>query len=95
MLFHVTHRHSEANCPFHDPKIISETFGKVPGAMEEAGVTVRGSYAQAGAHTVYMVLEADSAEAITAGLAPIIDIGTALTEPVVESAAIVDELSAK
>lgn len=95
MLFHITHRHSEANCPFHDPEVIGATFGKVPGAMKDAGVTVHGSYAQAGAHTVYMVVEADSAEAITAGLAPIVDIGTALTEPVVESAAIVKELSAK
>ncbi len=95
MLFHITHRHSEASCPFHDPKVIGETFGKVPDAMKEAGVTVRGSYAHAAAHTVYMVVEADSAEAITAGLAPIIDIGTAITEPVVESAAMIEELSAK
>jgi hypothetical protein len=95
MLFHITHRHSEATCPFHDPNIIGETFGKVPGAMKEAGVTVRGSYAHAAAHTVYMVVEADSAEAITAGLAPIIGIGTAVTEPVVESAAIIEERSKK
>jgi hypothetical protein len=95
MLFHIAHRHSEANCPFHDSKVISETFAKVPGAMAEAGVTVRGSFVQAAAHTMYMVVEADSAEAITAGLAPIIDIGTAITEPVVESAALVEELTAK
>ena len=95
MLFHITHRHSEDNCPFHDPEVISKTFGQVPAAMNEAGVTVRGSYAQAGAHTVYMIVESDSAEAITAGLAPIVDIGTAITEPVVESKAIVEELSAK
>jgi hypothetical protein len=95
MLFHISHRHSEANCPYDDPDVISETFAKVPGAMADAGVTVRGSYAHAGAHVVYMVVEADSAEAVQAGLAPIISIGTAVTEPVVESAAIVEELTSE
>ncbi len=91
MLFHITHRHSEANCPYHDPEVIGETFAKVLGSFEEAGVTIRGSYLNAAAHVMYMVVESDTAEAIQAGLDPIIDMGTAVTEPVVELAGVVKE----
>ncbi len=91
MLFHITHRHSEANCPYHDRDVIAETFAKVAGSMKEAGVTVHGSYVNAAAHVLHMVVESDSAEAIQAGLDPIIDMGTAVTEPVVQMAAIVED----
>jgi len=91
MLFHITHRHSETNCPFHDREVLGETFAKMLGSFEDAGVTVHGSYVNAAAHVVYLVVESDSAEAIQAGLDPIIDMGTAVTEPVVESAAVVKD----
>jgi hypothetical protein len=38
-----------------------------------------------------MVVESDTTEAIQAGLDPIIDMGTAVTEPVVEMAGAVEE----
>ncbi len=91
MLFHITHRHSEANCPYHDSEVLGETFAKVLASFDEAGVTIRGSYLNAAAHALYMVVESDTAEAITAGLDPIIDMGTAVTEPVVEMAGAVDD----
>jgi len=93
MLFHITHRHSEANCPYHDPVVVGETFGNVLGSMQEAGVTVRGSFINAAAHALYLVVESDTAEAIQVGLGPIIDMGTAVTEPVVDMAAAVEVLS--
>ena len=89
MLFHITHKHSEANCPYHDSDMIGETFAKVPESFETAGVIVHGSYVNAAAHALYMIVESDSAEAIQAGLDPIIDLGTTTTEPVVGTAALI------
>ncbi len=89
MLFHITHRHTEANCPYHNWEVSGETFAKVGEAMAAANVTVHGSYVNAAAHAVHMIVEADSAEALQMGLDPIIDMGTAVTEPVVDMKAMI------
>lgn len=93
MLFHITHVHSEATCPYHKPEIASKTFAKVLPAFEEAGATVLGAYVDAPAHAVYLVVEASSADQIRLGLAPIIDLGSADIRPVSEFGKVAEERS--
>ncbi len=91
MLFHITHAHSEETCPYHKPEIIAETFAKVLTNAEEAGVKVVGAYADAPAHEMFFIVDADAAEQVQAFLDPIIDMGEADTRPVVDFAAVIRE----
>ena len=93
MLFHITHVHTEATCPYHKPEVVSETFGKVLPAFEEAGATVLGAYTDAPAHAMYLIVEASTADQVRLGLAPIIDQGTAEVRPVSELGKVAAELS--
>ncbi len=88
MLFHITHQHTEDTCPAHDADRMKSTFGALLAAIEETGVDVRGFYANAPAHRVYMIVEAESVEVINKLLYPVLTIGTAEVEPVVETAAL-------
>lgn len=82
MLFHITHTHDPNECLFEDPTKLGETFGEVDASMARAGATVVGSWVNAPAHTFYWVVDADSAAAITHGLAPIIPRGHADIRPI-------------
>jgi hypothetical protein len=87
MLFHITHEHSEETCPAHDADRMAATFGKLMEAIKETGINLRGFYANAPAHRVYLVVEADTVEIINKVLYPVLTIGTAEIEPVTEAAA--------
>ncbi|MBT3275993.1 MAG: hypothetical protein HN368_22790 [Spirochaetales bacterium] len=87
MLFHITHQHSEETCPAHDADRMAATFGKMMEAIKESGIDVRGFYANAGAHRVFMVVETDSIEVLNKVLYPALTIGTAKIEPVADAAA--------
>lgn len=87
MLFHITHQHTEETCPAHDADRMAETFGKMMEAIKESGIDLRGFYANAPAHRVYMVIEADSVDVINKVLYPALKIGTAEIEPVSDAAA--------
>lgn len=88
MLFHVTHTHTEATCPIHDPEVRSRTFARVLPALETAGVRVIGAWGDTLAHQLFFMLDADNIEAIQEGFDPITDQGTARIQPVVDLAAL-------
>ncbi len=84
MLFHVKHTHSWEACPYHDADRAKETFGKAIAGIEESDVELVGAYVDAAAHTIFLVLDANSAAQIEVALAPMINVGWAETRPVVE-----------
>lgn len=90
MLFHITHTHTWDACPYHDPERGMATFGKAFGGMSEAGVTLHGAWVDAPAHKVFFIMEADSAQQIEAALAPVVNVGSAETRPVVSFADILE-----
>ena len=88
MLFHITHTHSPESCPYHNPEKARDTFGKVLASGKEPGVNLIGAWVDAPAHTVYFVVETDSAEKIEELLAPAIEIGQAETRVVIDAVAL-------
>jgi hypothetical protein len=82
MLFHITHVHSPETCPYHDPQKARATLGKVLGGAEKLGVRVVGAWVDAGAHTLFIVVETDSAQKLEELMAPGLEIGYAETSVV-------------
>jgi hypothetical protein len=82
MLFHITHVHTPETCPYHDPEKARATFGKMLGGAERLGVKLAGVWVDAPAHTLYIVVEADSAQKLEEFLAPGFEIGYAETSVV-------------
>ena len=91
MLFHITHTHSGDTCPYHEPEVVAQTFAKVMADAPDSGVTLVGAYADAAAHQMFFVVEADAAQEIQKFLDPIIDMGDTRTQPVVDFAALTKE----
>ena len=89
MLFHVTHTHSWETCPYHDPERARATFGQALGGISETGASLVGAWVDAPAHKVFLLIDADSADQLEAALAPIIDIGSAVTRPVSDAAEVI------
>lgn len=85
MLFHITHIHTPETCPYHDPEKARATFGKMLGGAEHLGVKLVGAWVDAPAHTVYIVVETDSAQKLEELLAPGLEIGYAETSVVQDS----------
>ena len=88
MLFHVTHIHSPESCPANDPVRTRDTFGKMLASAKEVGVTLVGAWVDAPAHTVYMVVDADSAQKLSDLFFPALTIGTAEIAPVEDALAL-------
>ncbi len=88
MLFHITHIHTPETCPYHNPEKARATFGKMLSSAEQIGVTLVGAWADAPAHTVYFVVETDSAEKIQEFLGPAFEIGCAETRVVADAKAL-------
>ncbi len=85
MLFHITHVHTPETCPYHNPEKARATFGKALSSAEQLGVKLIGVWADAPAHTIYMVVETDSAQKIEEFLAPALEIGYAETRVVADA----------
>jgi hypothetical protein len=88
MLFHITHVHTPETCVYHDPEKARATFGKMLSSAEQLGVKLVGFWADAPAHTIYIVVETDSAQKIEEFLAPAIEIGHAETRVVSDGLAL-------
>ena len=82
MLFHITHVHSPETCPYHDPQKARATFGVMLRDAEKLGVRIAGVWVDAAAHTLYMVVDTDSAQKLEEFLAPGLEIGYAETSVV-------------
>lgn len=93
MVFHITHKHSPESCPAGDATLTRNTWGKLYEAADEYGVTIHSSWVEAEAHTVYLIVETDSAEAISGMLRPVMKIGTANISPVTDARAVIADFS--
>ncbi len=72
MLFHITARHDHVTCPRKDPS-------RRPSLLlskDLAGVKTVGVWVDGPSHTIYAVLESDSAEAIREACEGFMDIGS-------------------
>ena len=87
MLFHITHHHDETTCPAHDEAVVAESFGAVLDSLTENVNEVIGAWVDPPGHDFFMVVDADDAAQIFAGLYPIVDRGTARIQPVGDYAA--------
>ena len=85
MLFHITHVHTPETCPYHHPEKARATFGKALSSAEQLGVKLVGAWADAPAHTIYLVVETDSAQKIEEFLAPAFETGHAETRVVADA----------
>ena len=82
MLFHITQTHTPEACPYHNPEKARATFGKMLSGAEQLGVKLIGVWVDAPAHTMYIVVDTDSAQKIEELLAPAFEIGRAETRVV-------------
>lgn len=81
MLFMVTHTHT-LSADAVDESARRAALRRVLATASQAGVVVRGMYANAPAHKVYTLLEASNAEQIAAVFDPIREYGTIESAPV-------------
>lgn len=92
MLFHVTHVHTPETCPSDSPEKIKATFGKMLTIADELGVKVHSMYSNNIAHTMYMVVESDSAENISKMMDPTLKIAHAEISPIVDAHSVMSRL---
>ena len=95
MVFHITHQHSEDTCPAHDADLMASTFGQMKEALSAPDIQVLGFYANAPAHRVFLIVEADNIDAINRAIYPVLTIGTAEIEPVSDAMATVEAFEEK
>ena len=84
MLFHVTHRHNWETCPLNSDDPAGQVEGMKAVAEGNDQVTVHGSWMDAPAHNVYMIIEADNAAAIMTLCMPLVALGEMEVVPVSE-----------
>ncbi len=92
MLFHVTHVHTPETCPSDSPEKIKATFGQMLTIADELDVKVHSLYSNNIAHTMYMVVESDSAENISRMMDPTLKIASAEITPIVDAHAVMNRL---
>ena len=83
MLFHVTHVHSYQTCPAHNPDVKASVAEAIKTAADK-GVKLLMTTVDAPGHNLYMLLEADSYEAIMNFFEPLLEIGDADIRPVMD-----------
>ena len=84
MLLHSRHHHDENTCPAGDKERVGTSFGSLLPALQTAGVTVVGAWVDPPSHDFFLVVETDSYEDLLEGMAPIIPVGSATIQPVVD-----------
>ena len=87
MLFHAKHVHTAQTCPAGDADWLRATFGRMLGSASEFGVALLGVYADAPAHTVYLIIEAQSSEQLERLFEPLLGLGSAEIRPVTDARA--------
>jgi hypothetical protein len=92
MLFHASHTHTHATCPSHNPEQRA-LFNKVLNSATDIGIKVIGSYADAPGHTVYYILEADTALQISQFFNPILELGDADIKPVTDTIELLEQMA--
>jgi hypothetical protein len=92
MLFHVTHVHTPESCPGHNPEGMKK-MALLMKAAEETGIRIQGMYASTWEHTIYAVVEAESADSLEAWFDPVLEIGRATVTPVTDAVATLKRLT--
>ena len=92
MLLHVTHVHTPETCPSDSPEKIKATFGQMLSTADELDVTIHSMYSINIAHTMYMVVESDSAESISRMMDPTLKIAHAEITPIVDAHEVMSRL---
>jgi hypothetical protein len=92
MLFHVTHTHTPETCPADSPEKIKATFGQMLTIASDLDVKVHSMYSNNIAHTMYMVVESDSAENISKMMDPTLKIAHAEITPITDAHDVMDRL---
>jgi len=83
MLFQVTHKHSEQNCPGVFPDKL-ETYGRWWNEIKNTpGLKVLSGYVSPMDHTFYITVEADDNAVLARALGPLNAIGSGFTTPVI------------
>lgn len=91
MIFHITATHTHATCYAHDESK-RDTFVQTIMASEAHDVKVLSCTVNAGAHILFLLIEADSMAAVTAWMGPILPFNDYETIPVVDMKAAVESL---
>ncbi|MFZ0545826.1 MAG: DUF3303 family protein [Candidatus Promineifilaceae bacterium] len=91
MLFHITGTHEPTNCSAHDPER-QAAFQKVMQTAESYGITLKGVYTDAPAHTVYILAETNDALAISKLIDPVLAYNHYEIRPVVEAGTLMESL---
>ena len=91
MLFHTTHRHTHQSCSAHKPENL-KLFAKAIASAEDIAVKIIGSYTDAPGHTLYMIVEADSALQLAQFFDPILELGDTDIRPVADALALMQQL---
>jgi hypothetical protein len=90
MLFHFTNTHTPENCAAHDPERLKK-FVAVMKSAEEHGVHIHSMYAAPWEHTVYGVVEAESAGSLGRWADPLLGLTTSKFTPVTDALAAIEE----
>ena len=91
MLFHAIHRHTHETCSAHKPENRA-LFAKAFASANDIGVKIIGSYADAPGHTLFMIIEADTALQIAKFFDPILDLGDTEIKPVTSTVELLDQM---
>ena len=91
MLFHITATHEPTNCSAHKPER-QAAFAQVMQTAADQGVTLKGVYADAPGHTIYILAETDSALAMAKLLDPVLEYGHYQIRPVADARALMAAL---
>jgi hypothetical protein len=92
MLFHLTHVHTPESCPSHNPEGMKK-MAQLMKSAEERGVRIHGMWTCTWQHTIYGVIEAESADALEAWTEPALEIGQATITPVTDAVATLKRLT--
>lgn len=84
MLFHITATHAPTNCSAHKPER-QAAFGQVMQTAADHGVTLKGVFADAPGHTVYILAETDKALALAQLLDPVLEYGQYEIRPIADA----------
>ena len=91
MLFHATHRHTHETCSAHKPENRA-LFAKSITTAKDIGVKIIGSYTDAPGHTLYLIIEAETALQIAQLFDPILDLGDTEIRPVADAMKLFDQM---
>lgn len=87
MLFHCTHTHTAEHCLLHNMKDTVREVTAMNAAAKQNDIKIRSVYSNNMSHTIFFIVDADSAEALNAYFKPLIPTGHIDVVPVYDDSA--------